>query len=166
MSKLSRAFSAARRRHHLGANLLLDRAQIEKDRLAPELVASKVPYDKSSHSHALSSGLQAEKITTVRSAPFILGHDALFVRGKDSLHADVEVRKTSPVFAITFGDLLGADEGLGHAGNIVKAIGSHSIKESFHIVRAFGLDVLAKHRESSLRYPHLASLQTFPRSKR
>jgi hypothetical protein len=29
-------------------------------------------------------------------------------------------------------------------------------------VRAFSLDVLAKHRESSLRYPHLACLQACP----
>src|ERR1700731_1166402 len=162
MSKLSRAFSAARRRHHFGADLLLDRAQIEKDRLAPELVASKVPHNQSSHPYALSGGLQTEKITTVRSAPFILGDDALVIRGKDSLHADLEVGKASPVFAITFGHLLGANEGLGHASNIVKAVGGHSVEEILHIVRAFCLDVLAKHRESSLRYPHLACLQTCP----
>src|SRR6266853_681222 len=158
MSKLSRAFSAARRRHHLGADLLLDRAQIEEDRLAPELVSSKVPYDQSSHPHALSGGSQAEVRASMRSAPFVLGHNALVVRCKYPLHPDLEIGKACPVFAITLGHLLRTDEGLGDTGNIVKAIGGHPVKEILHVVRTFCIDVFAKHGKSFLGYPHLVIL--------
>jgi hypothetical protein len=62
------------------------------------------------------------------------------------------------MFRVSLRHLLGADEGLRHAANIVEAIGGHSPKQLFHIVRALGLDVLAKNSEPFLWYPHLATL--------
>src|ERR1700736_4676451 len=108
---------------HLCADLFLNRSHIEKDSLAPELVPLKVPDDEGAHSHTLSCGRQAEEFTKVRSAPFILGYDAFFVRGQYLLHTDLEVGKAGPVFSISFGHFLRTNEGLGNRGNIVKTIG-------------------------------------------
>ena len=90
--------------------------------------------------------------------PFVFRHDALVIRRKESLYADFEIGKASPMFPISLGHLFRADEGLRHATNIVKAIGGHPLKELLHIVRALGLDMLAKDGEPFLWYPHPASL--------
>jgi hypothetical protein len=143
---------------NLGADLFLDRAHIKKNRFAPELVPSKVPHDQSPHAHTFPRRPKAEERASMGPAPFVFGYDALVVRRKEPLYTDFEIRKTCPMFPISLGHLLRADEGLRYAANIVKAIGGHSRKELFHIVRAFGVDVLSKDGEPILWYPHLVNL--------
>ena len=94
----------------------------------------------------------------MRSAPLVFSYNALVIRRKEPLYADLEIGKAGPMFRVSLGHPLGADEGLRHAANIVEAIGGHSPKQFFHIVRALSLDVLAKNGEPFLWYPHLVSL--------
>jgi hypothetical protein len=90
----------------------------------------------------------------MRPAPLVFGHDALVIRRQEPLDPNLEIGKAGPVFRVSLSHLLGTDKWLGHAANIVKAIGRHSLKKLLHIVGAFGLDVLAKDGEAFLRYPH------------
>jgi hypothetical protein len=101
-----------------------------------------------------SSGPQAEERAPMRAAPFVFGHDAFVIRRQEPLDANFEIGKAGPVFGVSLGHLPGPDKWLGHAANIVKAIGRHSLQKLLHIVGAFGLDVLAKDGEAFLRYPH------------
>ena len=157
MSNSNRACPAGCWCHDLCANLLLDRAQIEKYRLAPELVPSKVPDDQRANPNTLSGGSKAKERPAMRPTPLVFGHDALLVRGKEALYSDLEIGKTCPMFEITLGHLFRADKGLWHANDVVEAIGRHPVKESFQILSALRLDVLAKHGHSFLRYPHLVN---------
>ena len=94
----------------------------------------------------------------MRPAPFVFGHDAFVIRRDKPFYSDLEIGKAGPMFQISLGHPLRSDEGLRHAANIVKAIGGHSFKEFLHIVRALGLDVLAKDGEAFLWYPHPVNL--------
>jgi hypothetical protein len=106
----------------------------------------------------LSTGSKAEVRAQVRPAPFVFSHDALVIRGEEASYPDFEVGKSGPVFPIALGHLLWPDEGFRHAANVVEAVGRHALQERFHVVRAFRLNMLAKHGETFLRYPHLGIL--------
>src|SRR5215467_12380113 len=117
-----------------------------------------MPHDDSAHAYRFAGRGPPEEGAEMRAAPFVLGYDARFIGTQDPPYSDGEIRKTFPVLAVALGRLLGTNERLRHAGDVIEAIRGHASEQCLHVMLALGANVFAQNRHPFCRYLHPSTL--------